>query len=90
MNQPRIIFADEPTGALNSQAGRQAMELMQHFHQQGASILLVTHDASVATYANKVLLILDGKIKKEVLFDPATNQDERRQLLLADLNQIGI
>jgi len=41
------------------------MELMQHFHQQGASILLVTHDASVATYADKVLLILDGKIKKE-------------------------
>jgi len=90
MNQPRIIFADEPTGALNSLAGRQAMELMQHFHQQGASILLVTHDASVATYADKVLLILDGKIKKEVLFDPAANQDERRQLLLADLNQIGI
>ena len=90
MNQPRIIFADEPTGALNSQAGRQAMELMQHFHQQGASILLVTHDASVATYANKVLLILDGKIKKEVLFDPAANQNERRQLLLAELNQIGI
>jgi len=90
MNQPRIIFADEPTGALNSQAGRQAMELMQHFHQQGASILLVTHDASVATYADKVLLILDGKIKKEVLFDQTANQDERRQLLLADLNQIGI
>ena len=90
MNQPRIIFADEPTGALNSQAGRQAMELIQHFHQQGASILLVTHDASVATYADKVLLILDGKIKKEILFDPATNQDDRRQLLLAELNQIGI
>ena len=90
MNQPRIIFADEPTGALNSQAGRQAMELMQHFHQQGASILLVTHDASVATYADKVLLILDGKIKKEVLFDQTANQDERRQLLLAELNQIGI
>ena len=90
MNQPRIIFADEPTGALNSQAGRQAMELMQHFHQQGASILLVTHDASVATYADKVLLILDGEIEKEVLFDPATNQDDRRQLLLAELNQIGI
>jgi len=90
MNQPQIIFADEPTGALNSQAGRQAMELMQHFHQQGASILLVTHDASVATYADKVLLILDGKIKKEVFFDPAANQDERRQLLLAELNQIGI
>ena len=90
MNQPRIIFADEPTGALNSQAGRQAMELMQHFHQQGASILLVTHDASVATYAGKILLILDGKIKKEVLCDPAANQDDRRQLLLAELNQIGI
>ena len=90
MNQPRIIFADEPTGALNSQAGRQAMELMQHFHQQGASILLVTHDANVATYADKILLILDGKIKKEVLFDQTANQDERRQLLLAELNQIGI
>ena len=90
MNQPRIIFADEPTGALNSQAGRQAMELMQHFHQQGASILLVTHDASVATYADKVLLILDGKIKKEIQFILTANQDERRQLLLAELNQIGI
>ena len=66
------------------------MELMQHFHQQGASILLVTHDASVATYADKVLLILDGKIKKEILFAPATNQDDWRQLLLAELDQIGI
>lgn len=90
INHPQLIFADEPTGALNSQAGRQAMELMQYFHQQGASILLVTHDASVATYADKVLLILDGKIKKEVFFDQIANQDERRQLLLAELNQIGI
>lgn len=59
----QIIFTDEPTGALNSQAGRKVMNLIQHFHREGASILLVTHDASVTTYADTVLLILDGKLK---------------------------
>ncbi|KGM37683.1 ABC transporter ATP-binding protein YvcR [Streptococcus sinensis] len=63
---------------------------MQRFNQKGASIFLVAHDANVATYADKVLLILDGRIKKEIQFDPATSQAEHHQLILAELNQIGI
>jgi len=59
----QIIFTDEPTGALNSQPGKQTIELMQRFHQKGASIFLVTHDASLTIYTDKVLLILDGKLK---------------------------
>lgn len=90
INDPQLLFADEPTGALNSQAGRDAMKLMQRFHQQGATILLVTHDASVATYADKVLLILDGRIQKQLTFEPAAQPEERRQQLLDELDLLGV
>ncbi|MBP2621430.1 ABC transporter ATP-binding protein [Streptococcus panodentis] len=90
INQPQLIFADEPTGALNSQASRDVMDLMQDFHQQGASILLVTHDVNAAAYADKVLLILDGQIECQICFDAKSDQKDRRQLLLTELSKRGI
>ncbi|MBP2622763.1 ABC transporter ATP-binding protein [Streptococcus oricebi] len=90
INQPQLIFADEPTGALNSQASQDAMKLMRHFHQQGSSVFLVTHDAHVASYAQKVLLIVDGQIQKEVLFEAKANLEERQDTLRAQLVALGI
>ena len=90
INQPKLIFADEPTGALNSQASQAAMKLISHFHQEGSSVFLVTHDARAASYAQKVILILDGRIQKEVLFESQLDLEERQNLLRAELAAIGI
>ncbi len=65
MNDPQIIFGDEPTGALNSTASNEIMALLADIHRSGTTILLVTHDARVATKAERVLFIFDGKIAGE-------------------------
>ena len=60
---PSFLLADEPTGALDQKTGRMVMELFKDLHKDGATIILVTHDASVATYADRTIEILDGKVK---------------------------
>ena len=60
INQPKIIFADEPTGALNSKASEEIMILLENINQKGTTILLVTHDIKVAASADRVLLMKDG------------------------------
>lgn len=67
MGDPSIIFGDEPTGALNSTAANEIMDLLAQIHRSGVSILLVTHDVKVATRAGRVLFILDGRIADEYL-----------------------
>ena len=62
INHPRILLADEPTGALDQASGRQVMELFRELHEEGATIVMITHDASVAAHADKVLHIVDGEI----------------------------
>jgi len=65
MNDPKIIFGDEPTGALNSTSAREIMGLLGEIHRSGTTILLVTHDIKVAAQAERVLFLLDGKINGE-------------------------
>jgi len=62
MNGGRIILADEPTGALDSASGREVLRLLHELHAQGHTILLITHDASVAAQAQRVIEIADGRI----------------------------
>jgi putative ABC transport system ATP-binding protein len=63
INNPTLLLADEPTGALDTHAGEQVMELLGQLHRDGQTILLVTHDAKLATrYAARVLSVLDGKV----------------------------
>jgi len=63
MNNPTLLLADEPTGALDTHTGEQVMELLGQLHRDGQTILLVTHDAKLATrYAARVLSVLDGKL----------------------------
>lgn len=62
MNSPKILFADEPTGALNSKASQEIMDTFSAIHQSGTAILVVTHDANVAARAQRVLFMQDGKI----------------------------
>lgn len=67
MGDPKIIFGDEPTGALNSTSASEIMRLLADIHQSGVTVLLVTHDVKVAAKTERVLFILDGKIAGEYL-----------------------
>jgi putative ABC transport system ATP-binding protein len=70
VNQPKLILADEPTGNLDSETGDSILELLSsHPKEQGAAVILVTHDARVARYADRVLALRDGKL---VSYDPHT------------------
>ncbi|MFO7866019.1 MAG: ABC transporter ATP-binding protein [Candidatus Aminicenantes bacterium] len=62
VNNPEIIFADEPTGNLDSKSSYEIMSLFKKLHQQGRTIVLVTHEADIAEYAERTLVIADGKI----------------------------
>lgn len=61
-NNPKILLADEPTGALDSKSGTQVMELFESLHREGVTIIMITHDADIAAHAQRVIHIRDGKI----------------------------
>ncbi len=65
MSDPKIIFGDEPTGALNSTAANEIMRLLAEIHRSGTAIMLVTHDVKVAAKTERVLFLFDGKIAGE-------------------------
>ena len=66
INSPEILFMDEPTGALNSEAASQVMEILKKLNQEGISIMLVTHDEKMASMAKKVIYIKDGRLAGEI------------------------
>lgn len=65
MSNPKVIFGDEPTGALNSTSASEIMEILGEIHRSGTTIILVTHDIKVAAKTEKVLFLFDGKITGE-------------------------
>lgn len=69
INAPKILFADEPTGALNQSAAQEVMAEFTRLNQEGTTILVVTHDSKVAARCGRILYLLDGCIKGE--FSPA-------------------
>ncbi|MFH1443938.1 MAG: ABC transporter ATP-binding protein [Candidatus Peregrinibacteria bacterium] len=62
VTEPEIIFADEPTGNLDSASGKQVMEILQKLHQAGHTIILVTHEKTTAEHAERIIQIMDGRI----------------------------
>jgi putative ABC transport system ATP-binding protein len=72
INKPTLLLADEPTGALDTRSGDQVMELLMQLHAEGQTILLVTHDAKLATrHAARVISVMDGKIVDDARLDTA-------------------
>lgn len=66
MNRPEVVFADEPTGALNRAASEEVMDTLNRLNQEGTTILLVTHDMKVAAKCSRILYIDDGSIRGEL------------------------
>lgn len=60
VNQPKLILADEPTGALDTKTSMQIMELFKMLNKEGTTIIVVTHESEVASYANKIIQVRDG------------------------------
>ena len=83
MNQPKILFADEPTGALNQSAAQEVMAEFTRLNREGTTILMVTHDSKVAAKCGRILYLLDGCIKGE--FSPADVVGEKERE--ADVNR---
>ena len=93
--EPPLILADEPTGALDSKSARQLLETFEHLNQKlGATILMVTHDAFTASYAERIIFIKDGKIFNELVKGEDTRKQffekiiEVQTLLGGDLNDV--
>lgn len=69
VTKPSIILADEPTGALDSKTGAEVLSLMQKLHQDGNTIILITHDMDIARKAKRIVRIMDGKIVADKAVD---------------------
>jgi putative ABC transport system ATP-binding protein len=65
-NDPEIIVADEPTGNLDSNTGKFVMDFLGKLNQKGKTVILITHDLNLVTYAKRIIYLKDGKIEKEV------------------------
>lgn len=68
-NNPAILLADEPTGALDQKTGKQVMELFHELNEDGRTIIMITHDAKIASHSKRIVRILDGNIGEGVLED---------------------
>ncbi len=65
VNNPSLILADEPTGNLDTKTGKEIMKILEKLHHQGNTVIIVTHEHDIATYADRILYIRDGAIEKE-------------------------
>lgn len=80
MNEPEILFADEPTGALNKSAAGEVMAELVKLNREGATILMVTHDSRIASSCDRIIYLLDGQISAELkLGKSVTGMEKRRE-----------
>lgn len=75
INSPELLFADEPTGALDSQSSKEVLDIFTSFNRAGQSIIMVTHDIKTAIRANRILYLKDGNIVGESRLEPYDMDD---------------
>ncbi len=84
IKMPSILFADEPTGALNRKNSEEVMAILSSLAAQGQTVLLVTHDTQAALHGNRILYLEDGKIMGELALAPYNGADREREEKLND------
>ncbi|HKL99378.1 MAG TPA: ABC transporter ATP-binding protein [Mobilitalea sp.] len=90
INQPKVIFADEPTGSLNSAAGKAALDVLTEVNDKGQNVIMVTHDLKSARRGNRILYMRDGVINGICNLGKYISGDrERHDKLQAFLNEMG-
>lgn len=89
INNPGILFADEPTGALNRSTSREVMDEIVRLNDSGTTVMMVTHDAGIAAKCKRVLYLIDGTIKGEYITDNNLTQTERERSLNNWLMDLG-
>ncbi len=91
INEPKILFADEPTGQLNSASGRDVLDIFTEIHKNGQSIVMVTHDMKTALRGTRVLYLRDGGVVGDYRMRPYGEDDKlrRRSDLAAFLEEMG-
>lgn len=90
INSPEILFADEPTGALNSKTGLDVLNMLTKFNEQGQSVVMVTHDMRSARRGNRILYLMDGAILGECDLGKYRHGDQaRHEKLSGFLTQMG-
>ncbi|NTV78511.1 MAG: ATP-binding cassette domain-containing protein [Clostridiales bacterium] len=91
INQPDVLFADEPTGALNSNAGEHVLNIFSRIHTEGQSIVMVTHDLKAAVRGNRIIFLKDGRIDGELALGSYLKEDEedRERVLYTFLKERG-
>lgn len=77
INEPKLLFADEPTGALNKKNTTEVLDLLTELNRAGQSILMVTHDARAACRASRIIYIVDGKVIDELELPPYDEAEEK-------------
>lgn len=92
MSEPKIIFGDEPTGALNSKSADEVMDILVKINAEGTAILLVTHDAKIAAHSQRILFMCDGKIVNEMNLAKLDGKDidGRTKKIITNMQEIGI
>ncbi len=88
INNPDILFADEPTGALNSSSSKDVMNLIKGFNEDGQTIVMVTHDIKSASYANRVVFLKDGRIEGELDLNKYKSNTQEK-VIFDFLNELG-
>ncbi|MCK5129058.1 MAG: ABC transporter ATP-binding protein [Clostridiales bacterium] len=91
INDCQILFADEPTGALNTSQGKKMLDIMSEINKDGKSIVMVTHDLKAACRGNRILYLKDGKVHGELSLDAYDEKDldEREQVVYNFLRKRG-
>lgn len=84
INEPKLVFADEPTGALNSTTGKDVLDVLTKANDNGQSIVMVTHDITSARRGNRILYVKDGEIAGECDLGKYVSGDKERHLKLRD------
>ena len=91
INHPAILLGDEPTGALNSSATKEVMDILNEINSRGTTVLLVTHDAKVAARADRVIYLEDGRVKENLELGRFVKEDmaKREDSLKIWLEKMG-